>query len=321
MSVKTDATVNAPNPPNYGNRVGFAIFHFLIRTVGPVPAYLALAFVVPYYLLLRTSARLSASFYLRRRFPGFGVIRRFFATAYYIYQFGKVLIDQAAMGILDKERFTIDERGAEVLRRLAKEKRGIVLLTTHAGNWQTAMAHMNMIGKKVHLLFNLAGSEGRHFFDLAGQRDRFHFIPPGGFLGGMVEATNALNAGEVVAIMGDRAFGAKTIEMEFLGEKAAFPMMPYYLVAATGANLVVLLTARTGPLSFIVEAKCLSGEEDWTQMPREAAVKALMARYVASLEEYVEKYPYMWFNFFDFWKTENGNKAKTRDIIRDKGGV
>ncbi len=317
MSVSSDSMANAPNPPNYGNRAGFAIFHLLIRALGPIPAYLLLAFIVPYYLLLRTGARLSASFYLRHRFPGLGGVRLFMTTAYYIYQFGKVLIDQAAMGILKKERFTIDVRGGEVLQRLSKEKRGIVLLTTHAGNWQAAMANMNRIEKRVHLLFNLAGIEGRHFFDLAGQRDRFHFIPPGGFLGGMVEATNALNAGEVVAIMGDRAFGAKTIEMEFLGEKAPFPMMPYYLVAATGANLVVLLTVRTGALSFSVEARCISGEEDWTQMPREAAVKALMGRYVACLEEYVEKYPYMWFNFFDFWKTD----SKYKVTMRDKEGV
>jgi len=107
--------------------------------------------------------------------------------------------------------------------------------------------------------------------------------------------------GEVVAIMGDRAWGAKTMEMEFLGEKAAFPITPYYLVAATGADLVVSLTVRTGRLSFSIMAEHISGDRDWTKMPREEAVKTLLQRYVACLEEYLEKNPYMWFNFFDFW--------------------
>jgi predicted LPLAT superfamily acyltransferase len=293
---------HAPTHPNFGNRAGFAVFHLVIQIAGPRPAYFLLALLVPYYLLLRTSGRLSAYFYLRRRFPGLGEARLFMKAARHIYEFGKTLIDQAAMGILKKERFKIEERGGELLRRLSKDARGMVLLTTHAGNWQAAMANMDLIGKKVNLLFNLGGIEGRHFFDLAGQRDRFHFIAPDGFLGGMIEAATALNAGEALAIMGDRAFGTKTVEMDFLGAKAPFPMAPYYLVSATGAHLVVLLTARTGPLSFTVESRLISGDEDWAAIPRETAVKELMGRYVACLEEYVEKHPYMWFNFFDFWQ-------------------
>ena len=291
----------AHNTHAYGSRIGYGIFHLLIRATGPIPAYLLLAFILPYYLLIRTSARRSVYYYLRHRFPDQGRIRRLLTAAYYLYQFGKVLIDQAAMGILDRDCFHVEFPGRENLYNLAQKRSGMVLLTTHAGNWQTAMATMDHIGTRVNLLFNIANDEGRHFFDLAGQRDRFHFIPPSGFLGGMVEATNALKAGEVVAIMGDRAWGARTMEMEFFGEKAAFPITPYYLVAATGADLVVSLTVRTGRLSFNIGASHISSDRDWTQVPREEAVKTLLQRYVACLEEYLEKNPYMWFNFFDFW--------------------
>lgn len=304
-----DSSAKAHNTHSYGGRIGFGIFHLLIRVTGPIPAYLLLACILPYYLLIRTSARKSAYYYLRHRFPDQGRIRRLLTATYYLYQFGKVLIDQAAMGILDKDCFRVEFPGQEDLYNLAQKRRGMVLLTTHAGNWQTAMATMDHIGTRVNLLFNLAKDEGRHFFDLAGQRDRFHFIPPSGFLGGMVEATNALKAGEVVAIMGDRAWGAKTMEMEFFGEKAAFPITPYYLVAVTGADLVVSLTVRTGRLSFTIGADPISNDRDWTQMPREEAVKILLQRYVACLEEYLEKNPYMWFNFFDFWGADKKGMA------------
>lgn len=226
---------------------------------------------------------------------------RFLRATYYIYQFGKVLIDQAAMGILKRERFCVDFPGRENLRNLSQKKRGLVLVTTHAGNWQTAMATMDHLETRVNLLLNLGNQEGRHFFDLSGQRDRFHFIPPDGFLGGMVEATNALKAGEIVAIMGDRAFGTKTIGMDFLGEKAAFPITPYHLAYATGADVVVLLTVRTGKLAFAIEYNHISEGLNLAEMRREEAIRLLARRYISCLEDYTRKNPYMWFNFFDFW--------------------
>ena len=39
-------------------------------------------------------------------------------------------------------------------------------------------------------------------------------------------------------------------------------------------------------------------------MPRDQAVEELLGRYVATLEDYVQDNPYMWFNFFDFWDVE-----------------
>lgn len=303
--VMKDSSGRGDTKNAYGSRIGYGIFHLLIRITGPIPAYILLAFILPYYLLIRTSARKSVNYYLRHRFPDQGKIRHFLSATYYLYQFGKVLIDQAAMGILDRECFHVEFPGQENLYNLAQKRKGMVLLTTHAGNWQTAMATMDHIGTRVNLLFNIANDEGRHFFDLAGHRERFHFIAPTGFLGGMVEATNALRAGEIVAIMGDRAWGAKTIEIEFLGEKAAFPITPYYLTAVTGADLVVSLTVRTGRMSFTIGADHISGDRDWTQVPRDEAVKTLMQRYVSCLETYLEKNPYMWFNFFDFWGTNN----------------
>lgn len=292
-----------PAPPGYGGRIGFGIFHLLIRAAGPVPAYILLACILPYYLLIRTSARKAAYPYLIRRFPGQGRVRRFLTATFYMFQFGKALIDQAAMGILSRELFLVDFPGREELYSKTRESRGMVLLTTHAGNWQTAMATMDHMETKVNLLLNLGGHEGRHFFDLAGQRDRFHFIPPDGFLGGMVEATNALKAGEIVAIMGDRAWGTKTIDMAFLGDMAPFPITPYHLAYATGADVVVLLTVRTGKLAFALECHYISEGLDLKGMRRDEAIRILAERYVSCLEDYLSRNPYMWFNFFDFWST------------------
>ena len=71
----------------------------------------------------------------------------------------------------------------------------------------------------------------------------------------------------------------------------------------------MLLTERTGPLTYRIESFCLSDGCDWRGLPRSEAVRRLLERYVACLERYLEKHPYLWFNFFDFWAGEEGESA------------
>lgn len=291
--------------PVYGSNLGFRFFHVLIKIAGPLSAYMLLSLILPYYLLIRGSARRSASFYIKRRFPEYGFVRRFFATYYYFLQFGKGLIDQACVGIIDRESFKIDFKDKNKLRNIAEARKGMVLLTTHAGNWMTAMASMDKMSVPVNLLLDVNNSEGRHFFDVSGEKNIFKFIPPTGFMGGLVAATNALNEGEVVSIMGDRREGARLVYVDFLGEKAPFPVTPYHLSYATGADIVVLLTVRTGMLSFSIEAHCITEGMDLAAKGRDETIKELAEKYVSLLEKYSSKHPFMWYNFFDFWSEED----------------
>ncbi|MBE9503248.1 MAG: hypothetical protein IME96_03650 [Proteobacteria bacterium] len=307
--------LNKESSPAFGNNLGFWFFHTFIRLGGPLPAYLLLIFILPYYLLIRKSARRSASYYLKHRFPKYGSLRRFFATYYHFLQFGKVLIDQACMGILERDRFQVKFPYKEELIRITGQKKGMVLLTTHAGNWMTAMATMDKMEVPVNLLLNVENSDGRHFFDLSKRRDEFKFISPNGFMGGLVEATNVLNSGEILSIMGDRTEGARAIYLDFLGEKAPFPVAPYHLAYVTGADIVVLLTARTGKLSFSIEAHCITEGVDREKLSREETIKMLASNYVTLLEKYTSEHPFMWYNFFNFWdEGENNLKEITAHV-------
>jgi predicted LPLAT superfamily acyltransferase len=300
--------------PDYGGRFGFAFFHGLIRLFGVKPAYAWLAcFVTPYYVLVRASARRTASYYLKHRFPGDGPLRRLWRTAVHFYKFGQVLIDQGVMGILGRERFHVDFPRQRELYDLARSGRGLVLLTSHIGSWQAAMANMDALDVPVSFQFQLEEhTAGRHFFDLAGQRGQFRFVSPAGFLGGVVELTQALRQGECIAVMGDRAFGARTRPARFLGAEAWFPAIPYHLALRTGAGIAALLTVRTGERSYRIEFFNLRQPPLDPALDHDAAMAELQRRYVAALEGWLDKYPYMWFNFFDIWDhvLEKNSKAE-----------
>ena len=292
--------------PHYGTRLGHQMFYLLLRWFGPIPAYGLLVPVVSYYVFVLRKPRKMASYYLKKKFPKDGSIRRLLRTYIYIYQFGLVLIDQAAMGVLGRESFRIDFPGWKELYNLSSKKTGMVLITSHFGNWQTAMAAVDDLAVPVNFLIHLEEHmEGRHYFDLAGIRDKIKVIDPLGFMGGLVEAKRVLEKGECVAVMGDRAWGSRTQRYEFLGDKAPFPVSPYYLAAAADAELVAFFAVRTGKLAFKIDFTLLNESgQDIQQISAKESVAQLLPRYVKTLEEHILEYPYMWFNIFDFWSEQ-----------------
>ncbi|MCF8068341.1 MAG: hypothetical protein K9L30_07130 [Desulfobacterales bacterium] len=288
--------------PTYGNFLGFAFFHWVLRLLGLIPAYLILMAVIPYYVIFRPSVFRSSDHYLRHRFPDRHTAMRHLISLRYIYGFGCIIIEQVALGILGHDRMKVSFPDRETLYHLSGKKTGIVLLTTHVGPWQSVMATIDKMACRVFFHFDIENWQGGHFFDLASQRDRFSFISPRGHLGGMIEATKVLMDGDCLSIMGDRVDTAHTIKTSFLGEDALFPVLPYHLATSTGADIVALLTARTGPMEYKIEYKCLTEGLTGDNYTKEELQSILAGRYADFLEQFLKKYPLMWYNFFNFWE-------------------
>ncbi|MDD8025048.1 MAG: hypothetical protein PHI34_00945 [Acidobacteriota bacterium] len=287
--------------PRYGHRPGHRIFHWLIRCFGVGPAYAVLVFVIGYYVFFRPSARRAAGEYLDLTFPGRGRRGRLRLTYRYYYQFGLCLVDQAAAGILGPQKLRLDFPDDPEIRRLDGEGRGLVLITSHVGVWQRAIAVMEFMRRSVYLhLRREAASEsmGLAGFEAAAP----HVVSPDGFLGGVPELSSALAHGNIVAVMGDRGYGSATCaRVEFLGKSAAFPLLPYHLALTTDSDIVVFLTSRAGRMRFRLRAHIVRMTPELRAMDKNEARLLLLRRYVGLLEEHLREHPLAWFNFFDFW--------------------
>lgn len=290
--------------PDYGGKAGYGFFFFVIKHLGLWPAYFCLNFVIPYYIILRPAVRKSARYYLQKRFPEDSSLRLLLRTVKYLNEFARVLVDQAATGILGTEKLKVEFPESEKFYALAKGQESIVLLTSHFGFWQTAMAKMEEFPKPINFLLQVdKHMQGRHFFDLTGDKEKIKFIDPTGFMGGLIEATEALQRGECVSIMGDRVMGWRSSKSKFWGREASFPLTPHHLAVSTSSRLIMFMTLRTGTMSFRIKAIDLSREIEYSgSADKKAVMQRYMDLYAHYLEEFTEQDPYMWFNFFDFWK-------------------
>jgi predicted LPLAT superfamily acyltransferase len=292
----------------YGGKYGNAFFHHIIRRFGVTPAYLAvLGLAVPYYSVIRPSVRKSIYPYIERRFPGQNAWMRFVNSSRHLVNFSETLVDQAAAGILGTQRLNFDFPSGELLREVSRRRKGLVVLTAHVGNYFASMVMGQYLDIPMNVVIDTQNYQGNHFFDLTKEKIPFRIIPP--TFEGLITATNALRTGEIVALMGDRKDNTRTIEVNFLGSPVEIPATPYHLAYATGADVGVLLSARTGKLHVRMDFEVIRENSEWQNLGKEAAIHRMAQAYADRLERYVNRYPFMWYNFFDFWElTSKGNK-------------
>jgi len=213
------------NTRKRGNKFGFWFFKALLKLFGLRKTYGFLYIVCLYYLVFDRPAVSAALSYINKRFPDCGgyLIRLLHVYRLFISQ-GKQLIDRYA-SVAGHTTFDIQLNGYnELIALLQNNKQGIILLTSHVGSWQIALTVLKKIERTVYLLMrpedNIAVQSSLNI-------DREHgdikIISPEQYLGGIVEIMDVLKKGHIVSIMGDRRYGAKSVEVAFLGEKAWFP--------------------------------------------------------------------------------------------------
>lgn len=301
-------------------------FYALIGIFGLKPAKFFLFFVVLGYTLRPSIAR-RAGHYLKRRFngsqssggPGWRHIFKLY------WNFGVVLLERAAAGILGGYSVTPEQNCLEQLNLLLAEGKGLIILSAHVGSWQTALAGLQF-GVRVNIVQPRDGLDrDLHVFEHNNGPNRmparppnwsnaraasYRFIDPRGSFGGFLDIRAALQKGEIVCLMGDRLMpGEKTtLEGVFLGQKALFPGSAYLLASATGAPAAVIFSRRSGECA----AEC--GLAAVFRVParvgkRPESLEPYAKTFIAALEDYCQREPYQFFNFHNIWRTEEDNDA------------
>lgn len=283
-----------------GNRLGYLSFAVALRLFGRRGAYGLLGAVTLYYLLFDPLARRLSLPYLRRRFPGHHGWRRAADIYRIFYNQGISLIDRFRM-LIAPQAFVQEVVNYERVEPLIKDRsRGFVLLVSHVGNWQALMLALRLMKRNVTLLMrpeeNPVNKEYLRFHDLG---ERLRMVSPDTLLGGVVELTHRFRQGDVIAIMGDRAYGAATMPAHFLGASAHFPRGPFQLAAAWECPVVVMFAAKTGTDKHTVEMTDVFRVE--RSGNREENLHRAIERYASLLEGFAKRYPYQVHLFEDVW--------------------
>jgi predicted LPLAT superfamily acyltransferase len=108
----------------------------------------------------------------------------------------------------------------------------------------------------------------------------------------------ALDNGELVAMLADRALPHEpAVAVEFMGGTARFPTAPWQIAGVLQV-----------PVTLVFEA--LSDGVSLPRHERRQALAGLVQTYAARLQHHARRAPYNWFNFFDFWHTDDATAVR-----------
>jgi predicted LPLAT superfamily acyltransferase len=273
-------------------------------------AYGLLYVVCIYYALFDRSLVSSALPYIRRRFPGCGLLgERLHAYRLFVSQ-GKQFIDCYTVNFgYDLFEVHLKER-AEFMSLIRDSKEGAILLTSHQGNWQVAMTALKDLGKTVHLV--MLPNENPDLQDKMHpecEKGNVKIISPEQYLGGVVEIVNALKNGDIVSIMGDRRYGARALEVSFLGDKAWFPYSAFSLAASAGCPVVILRSAKASTYRYVVDLSNVLYPRYQGLRNRAGQLQPWVQEFVTLMEAFAEENPYQCFLFRDVWREGPGGAS------------
>lgn len=283
--------------------LGHWFFYVVLRLFGLRGGKILLVPVVICYVLCSFKIRKTVRPYLKHRFPEGSELDFFRYTFFNVLSFGKVLVERGWLGTVQGATLTGETEGYEVLLEEIDKGKGLVLLTAHMGNWQSALAHLGEIPVTVNALMQYdQDAVAKHYFDLKRAERPFQIIDAEGDFGGMVDALAALGRGEVVTIMGDRYIKGSATSVPFLGSDARFPDSAYMLAASAGAPVAIVFAAQQQVGHYQLKLWDLFYPEFMSRDERGQMLVDCTAKFSSALEEYLKLHPYQWYNFYNFWK-------------------
>lgn len=285
-----------------GNRFGIGFFRLLLGIGGFGIALWFSRIVTWFYAHFDRRAFEVSEEYLKLRFPEDADSKRKLRRHFHklLCELAKMLLISYRMG--SGKPLPLEEEGTEFLPG-KNYKGGLVVVFAHFDCWQAAMELMNLKDdRRINIMAR--PDENGNFDKFLALHDKrnFNVIPTDGFSGGLVEASAALERGEVVIVMGDRPVpGTAEIEADYLGGKLKIPLSPWMLAARNEVPAIpVFAELKEDPPRIVISYR---PPITFTVPPgrriRPDDLKVGAARYVKELEIAALRRPYRVFRFGD----------------------
>ena len=223
--------------------------------------------------------------------------------------YGQYLLDYMVMHRLrpsNKKKWIVEEVGSDYMIEALQRGKGVICITPHLGNWEIGGLLFSFKGGKLNVVTlderDLDTKSFREEMRKRGGIRNLYMNPKDDSPMAVLNAVKALHRNEIVAMLGDRIETQKIKVFDFFGKKTSFPIGVAILALSTGAPVlpVFVVMEKNRKYRGIIEAPIhfdASSRED-----RDIVIQKGMEKLVKKFEEYIEKYPDQWYNFYPYWK-------------------
>ncbi|MCK7592364.1 acyltransferase [Pseudomarimonas salicorniae] len=310
--------------PEGGGRFALWLIRSIALYGGRPLGRLLLYPITLYFLLRRRPERHASRAYLSRVF---GRPARLSEVARHIHTFACTILDRVFLLSGRFGRFEVEVHGLEVLHQAMEQGRGVLLLGSHHGSFESLRA-LSQTRPEVDVRVVLDKGQNPEITQLLDAlnpqlaRGVIDASQPGTSI--VLAIGEAAAEGALIGLLADRARpGEPSMDCEFLGSPAPFPTAPMLIASSLHIPVVLCFGLYRGGRRYDLHFELFSEGLRIPRAGRAAMLSSLLQRYAQRLEHHVRLAPYNWFNFYDFWQTDArnaGSPAVPAEPVARAGG-
>ncbi|GAA6143095.1 acyl-CoA synthetase [Hydrogenophaga sp. 5NK40-0174] len=254
-----------------------------------------------YFVVFSPKAREASQSYLRRALARPVTWRDLFR---HVLSFATTIHDRVYLLNDRFDLFDIQVTGGEALRAAMARQPGVMLMGAHLGSFEAlralgrdregipvAMMMYAENARKINAALEAINPKATQDIIALGRPDS------------MLEASEKLDAGYLVGMLGDRRLSDDpSIVLPFLGQDAHWPAGPFRVAAMFRRPVFLMAGLYLGGNRYHLHFEPLADFSSVSRKDRSEAVEKARQAYVERLEHFCREAPYNWFNFFDFWQ-------------------
>lgn len=284
---------------SYGGYWGTLAFISLLK-IGLVPAYGLLVFVAAFFILFRRRAVAPICAYLSKIF-GCRVPTISLRAYKSVFSFGVSILDRTAYfsGCVS---IKVRDCAESIIRESAQEGRGTLVLASHTGGWAIAAGKLAENFPEAAILgADRERLEIRKLVESSRRREKPKVVLDSADSMSAVAIYGILRGGGIAAMHADRNAGGRSASADFFGSRIEAPGAPYICAWHAGARVLQIFCMRESIFKYRMFCKnidlsgCSTADE---------AASSGASQYFSNLEVVLRKYPYQWYNFYDFFGGE-----------------
>lgn len=225
-------------------------------------------------------------------------------TVRHLYvRYAKYLVDFTRMDLLRKKhlrRLVQGFEGKENIDGAVARGKGTLILTAHLGNWEIGGIFLALMGYSLTVITAPDVEARLHDYRVQLRHEqRIKVVTLDDTLASSLAILKALQANEMVALLGDRDLFAKGIPVDFFGQRVFFPIGPALLAYLSESALIptFVLMDQEDKYQCVAEPPIVlqrTGHRD-----RDLAENT--QRIATVLEKFIRNYPDQWYTFYDYF--------------------
>ena len=273
-----------------------------VRAAGFLPVWLmrllAVGLVLPIAIPLTGKNFRGIKANMARMDPGSSGPRRFLNAVAVYKNYSYYLIDLLYLSHGKKrvKEYRTTVTGGENLYKALNLGKGVVLLTSHLGNWEIGGDAIGVTGKKIHLVYAPDSSaifENQRNLMRGETQVEGVALKPGELV--LLKLYRLLKQGELVALQGDRLQFDRGVSMSFFGSPATFPRGAVRIAQLSGSPVIPIFIPLNGYKTYEIII------EEPLVMEPDKPVEENLARLLTVFERQIGRYKTQWYMFMPFW--------------------